>query len=185
MRASHAAVTMTIGAVSCVLAAGCGDSGSTTATPATAASPSTTATTDRTQVGGKFGFTGQSICDAVPPSQVVSVLLGPAKAAKPSEPKKGIHACSWVGQDGKRALVAVIFDDSFDKKFVDSPLDLTNEAAGTSFSTAVNTGNDVGARSVTAYGLNDGSPYVATSGLARVANTLNDFIVDQDQAQRD
>ncbi len=164
-----------------VVLAGCGGSGSSKA----AASTGTTtnpSTAPATQVGGKAGFTGQSICAAVPASQVELALGTAAGSGQAAEPKAGIHACSWKASDGSNALVAVIFDDSFDKGFVDDPVSLTNDAAGTSFPTATNTTIDVGARNVTVYGLSASDDRVATSGLSTVANTVNDFIVDSDQA---
>jgi hypothetical protein len=79
--------------------------------------------------------------------------------------------------------LGVGFASAFDKNFIDDSVAFTNKAAATSLSTATNTTIDVGARNVTVYGLSEPGSLVAPSDLSRVANTLNDFIVEQDAAR--
>ncbi|MCW2546548.1 MAG: hypothetical protein JWN96_1008 [Mycobacterium sp.] len=130
--------------------------------------------------GDKKVVTAQAICDAAQPADVESTLSGASGPATPSEPKKGLHACSWTAVDTEHAVVAVVFDDAFDKNFVDDPVSLTNDLAGSNFPTATNVTLDVGAHNVTVYGLSEASDRVAYAPLSKIANTLNDVIVEAD-----
>lgn len=174
MRMSGVVLGLATAAGSGLMLAGCGSSSSDSTAQVPSEKPS--------KVAGKAGFTAQSVCEAVPNSSLQGALGGPPQTAKLSEPKQGIHACSWVASGGNRAVVAVIFDDAFDKNFVDDSVAFSNKAAATDFTTATNTTIDVGARNVTVYGLSQPGSLVAFSDLSRVANTLNDFIVDRDAA---
>jgi hypothetical protein len=152
--------------------AGCGSSGAT--------KPIAASTPVKAPAGDKKVVTAQAICDAAQPADVESTLSGASGPATPSEPKKGLHACSWTAVDTEHAVVAVVFDDAFDKNFVDDPVSLTNDLAGSNFPTATNVTLDVGAHNVTVYGLSEASDRVAYAPLSKIANTLNDVIVEAD-----
>ena len=187
MRLSRIMAVLTAATATAVVA-GCGSSsgaktGSAPVTPAATSSPASPSAPG-TPVAAS-GITGQTVCDAVSASQVEAALGSPVGPGKPAEPKKSIHACGWTATDGKNALVAIIFDDAFDKNFVDDDVvGFTNGIAGTAFETATNTTVDVGARNVTVYGLSSPTGRVKYSGLASIANTLNDLIVDKDKAAK-
>jgi hypothetical protein len=167
-----------VAALCCALVTGCGggSGGADTSAPASPATPAA-------PVGGKAGFTAGFVCDSVKADTVTQVLPETGEP-RPAEVKDGIHACSWNAPDGSHAVVAVLFDDSFDKNFAKDGLAVANGAAGTGYETATNITIDVGARNVTVYGLGGAGDTVSTSKLSLVANQLNDAIVDADAAAR-
>jgi hypothetical protein len=183
-----AALGAGLAGVCCAVVTGCGGSSGGdspgASTPSTSsATPAASSATPAAHVGGKDGFTASFVCGAIT-ADTVTKALPAAGQPKPAEVKGGIHACSWTAMDGSHALVAVLFDDSFDKHFVKDGLATANGAAGTDFATATNTTLDVGARNVTVYGLGESGDTVSPSKLSLVANQLNDAIVDADAAAR-
>ena len=163
----------------------CGSSGTSTSAPtSTSAGSSAPAPSASPMVGGKLGFTAAFVCDSVDAAKVRNAVGGEFEAPKPDEPAKGIHACGWVGKDGAEAVVAIVYDDAFDKNFRDDLLKIANDTLQTSYQRSVNTTIDVGARNVTVVGLSESGSSVPVAALSPIANQLNDAIVDADQAPR-
>lgn len=166
-------------AAACLALGACGSSGKASGSAHSAPTPEAATTP---AIGGRAGFPGSSICAAVPDREVRKVIAGPSGQGTPAEIKKGVHACAWTAQSGKRAFVAVIFDDSFDKKFVHDDLALANGAAKTHFPVSVSTNFDQGARNVSLYALGTSRPLPAYSTFSDAAATLTDFIYNADHA---
>lgn len=164
MRASG--ISIALAAAATAVLVGCGSSATSSAAPASAAATPAAAS----------GVTGQAICDAVPATQVEAALGTRVADGTADDSKAAIHACGWIGANGKAALVTVVFDNPDGHQAIKSHLTLTNGIAGTDFSTVSFVANDVLDHEVAVYRLSNDVGVHSTSGLDPISSNVRDLV---------